>query len=283
MKLKYSLPALLFLSFSFSVSAQPLTARILFDKMLHSIDNTKTYSFNYRITERLKEQYKTSEYIIHMNSKPVKIFAYVITPNPGARVLFIPGENNDKIYIKPNKFPYINLNLSPQNKLMRRSHYFTMNEVGFNYLKDLLSAYFNRDSVTFMKWMRMGNETTFKCTNCYTLILENNSFAYVNYYAQQGETISFIAKKLHLNDKSILLKNPHISGYEESLPAGIIKVPNTFAKKIVLYLDKNSHLPIVQEMYDDKGMFARIEMTSVVQNAKFDADEFTRTKKEYGF
>ena len=97
-----------------------------------------------------------------------------------------------------------------------------MNEIGFGYLKNLFTAYFNNDSVSFLKWMRMGNEINYKGNNCYSLVLENNSFAYINYYAQEGETISSIAKKLHLNDNMILTNNPSISWYDDELPAGNI-------------------------------------------------------------
>ena len=275
-----------FLYFSttyFSATAQPFTARVLFDKMLHSIDITKTCSYNLKLNERTKSGYRNCEYIIRLNVKPFKAYAYSVTPHPGAKALYIHGENDNKAYIHPNSFPYINLNLNPQSKMMRRNHLFTMNQLGFEYIGNILKGYFNRDSISFLKWMRLEKEIVYKGNNYYTMVLENNSFTYVNYTVQKGETISTIATKLLLNDNAILHLNSHVSSLDDVKPGQTIKVPTSFGKKIILYVDKSNFLPAIQEIYDDKGLMARIEMTSIVQNQKFQADEFTRTKKEYGF
>lgn len=270
------------LTFSFA-SAQHLTARTLFDKMLHSIDNTKTCSYNLKLKERTKDGFRECEYVVKLNAKPFKAFVYSINPHPGAKALYIPGENDNKVYIKPNSFPYINLSLSPQSKLMRRNHLFTINQLGFEYIGGILRGYFNRDSTLFLKWMRMENEISFAGQNYYTIVLENNLFSYINYTVQKGETITSIAKKLLLNDNAVLRLNTHISSLDDVESGQTIKVPTTFGKKIILYINKANFLPAIQEIYDEKGLMARIEMTSVVQNQKFASDEFTRTKKEYGF
>ena len=56
-----------------------------------------------------------------------------------------------------------------------------------------------------------------------------------------------------------------------------------FARKIVFYVDLQSHLPLVQEIYDEKGFFEKYEYKSFVLNPAFDPQEFTSEYKDYGF
>ncbi len=280
---KYFFALPFFLLSFFYAHTQPYTARQLFDKMMHSIENTHTCSYNLLLKERTRNEYRSCEYVVRVNTKPFKAFAYSINPHPGATALLVHGENDNKVLINPNSFPYINISLSPQSKMMRRNHLFTMNQLGFEYIGNIMKGYFLKDSASFLKWLRIENEITFRDKKYYTLVIENNLFTYNNYTVLKGETISTIAKKLLLNDNAILQLNKHVSSLDDVKPGQVIKVPSTFGKKIVLYIDKSTMLPAIQEIYDDKGLMSRIEMTSVIKNQKFAADEFTRTKKEYGF
>jgi Protein of unknown function (DUF1571) len=279
-----------YLFFTFSIiflfsesNSQNVSAINLYESMRKSIGGTHTSSFNIKTNERHDGKYCGNEYIVKLNAKPYKVFVYSITPNPGAKALFIKGENDDKTYIHPNKFPYFNFSLSPYSSLLRKNHHFTMMEMGFDYLNELFGVYQKKDSVAFMQSLSLGNDVMFHGKLCYQLIINPKNFMMLDYTVLKNENLTKISRKLFLNDNMILEMNPKLDGMNDVKEGDKIKVPNVFARKIILLLDKTNHLPVVQEMYDEKGLFIRVEITSLIRNPKFDKDEFTRTKKEYGF
>ena len=69
-----------------------------------------------------------------------------------------------------------------------------------------------------------------------------------------------------------------------SVKAGqVIKVPITYAKRIVVYIDKLTYLPIYQELYDTKGLMATYEYHNLVVNPVIAPEEFTKGYKDYGY
>jgi outer membrane lipoprotein-sorting protein len=54
-----------------------------------------------------------------------------------------------------------------------------------------------------------------------------------------------------------------------------IKVPSAYAKKSTIYIDKETYMPIFQEMSDDIGVFERYEYSSLKINPAFKEDEFS--------
>jgi hypothetical protein len=251
--------------------------------MISAIKSTQTASFNMKLHERIKGNFKDNEYIVKVQSNPYKLYLYSINPNPGTCALLVKGENNDKALIHPNSFPYFNLSLSPYNSLVHKDHHFSMWEVGFRYIGTLLEAYLKKDSTDLYKSFSLGADVVYKNDACYQFIISRPEFAFVHYTVLPGENVIDIGKNFLINDNMILENNKQVSGFYDVKPGQIILVPTVFAKKIIFYIDKDSFLPLVQEMYDDKGLYSKIEFSSLVRNPKFAADEFTRKKKEYGF
>jgi outer membrane lipoprotein-sorting protein len=81
----------------------------------------------------------------------------------------------------------------------------------------------------------------------------------------------------------IMQINQGIDSYDDIKAGQQIKVPNAYARKTVLYIDKETYLPIVQKMYDEKSLFAHYEFHNLQLNPAIRAEEFSRTYKEYNF
>ena len=81
----------------------------------------------------------------------------------------------------------------------------------------------------------------------------------------------------------ILEKNKKIDDYFDISIGQIIKIPNDYAPKMVLYIDKKLNLPLVIEVYDDKGFYERYEYRKLEFNPIITNEEFTPDFKEYGF
>lgn len=258
--------------------AQDAAAILSFYKMQSAIAQTQTCSFNLKTFENHKNRQTISEFVVKVNAHPYKVFLYCINPNPGVKALLCKGVNDDKTIVHPGSFPYFNISLSPYNSLLRKNHHFTMWEMGFNYIKELFDGYVKKDSIMFMQSLHILPDVTFDKKQCVQLEIVPPAFYFTNYVVKEGEDLTSVSKKLLLNDNMILERNPQLSCMTDVKAGSVIKVPNVFAKRIVLYLDKNTFLPIVQEMYDDNGRFIRVEMTSMVLNPKFDVNEFSKEK-----
>jgi outer membrane lipoprotein-sorting protein len=81
----------------------------------------------------------------------------------------------------------------------------------------------------------------------------------------------------------VLENNPKLKNYDDVKEGQSIKVPSVFGKKITFYVDKRTYLPMVQIVYDDKGLYNRIEYSSCVINPVFREEDFSRKNRKYGF
>ena len=91
-----------------------------------------------------------------------------------------------------------------------------------------------------------------------------------------------IAQKLYLNEFEIkeLNKLKEFTG----LKAGqTLVLPNAYAKKTILFIDKKTFLPLVQVIYDELGFFERYEYHGLQVNPTFEKDEFTKDFPAYHF
>jgi outer membrane lipoprotein-sorting protein len=280
-------PAILRLSillfFSPAAYAQSLTAVEVFHKMMNAMKQVKTASFVLDINERIKGEMRHDQFIVKLNTRPYKAYVYSVTPNPGAEALYIEGENAGKAIINPNMRLIPTLHLSPYHPILRRNHQFTLLHFGFEYVYDVCSGYVQKFGNRFYDYLRLDKEITFNNQTYLQLILQTNEFKWVPYTVQKGENLVSISKKLLVNDYMILENNPKLKNYDDVKEGQIIKVPTVFGKKIIFYVDKLSFLPMVQIVYDDKGLYSRIEYSSFVMNPAFTEEDFSKKNKKYGF
>jgi outer membrane lipoprotein-sorting protein len=75
----------------------------------------------------------------------------------------------------------------------------------------------------------------------------------------------------------------NLRNYESVKPGQKIKVPTSYAKKVVLYIDKLNNLPIYQQLFDEKGLFAEYKYTNLIVNPKLADNEFTKNYTGYKF
>ena len=105
----------------------------------------------------------------------------------------------------------------------------------------------------------------------------------MKYTVKKNEKLSDIAKKLYLNDYSIMLLNSAIGDLDDVKEGQVIKIPNFYARKIEFYMDRATGLPLRQLIYDQNGLYEKYEMKSFLLNPVFKPEEFSPEYKEYGF
>ena len=272
--------ALLFLQlFSFSQKTD-LTCNEIVTKTLKSIKEIKGLKYHLKITERGKKGFNFYESNVKFNRNPRLIYLYI----KGIEVLWLQGKNSGKALVKPNAFPYFNLNLDPMGNLMRQDQHHTLNEMGYDYFGSVIEYSKYKIGDKFDEYFKLMGEEKINNRLCYKVIIDNKDFGFIDYTIGENESITTIARKFFVAEYMILEKNPKYKDYFDLLKKGeVIKVPNWYCKSVVLYIDKQYFVPISTKILDDKGLFEEYNYYYLQVNPTFETNEFTRDYKDYKF
>lgn len=277
---------LILLSFMVALQAnsQDLKAKLLIKKMLDASDALKSAKFILHSAEKERDgKIRESEMIIKLQNDPVKIYLYMIQPHSGAECLWRNGEAYNKVLVNPNGFPYINLKLGLYNSLLRQDSHHLVSEIGFDYLASMTKYYINRMGDSFYNYLHITDTLLWDKRICFELTFDYTPFQYMDYTVKLNETLTTIANQFHISDYVLLKHNPKVRDYDSVKPGQVIKVPNFYNRKVVLYVDQNNFLPLVQITYDENGLLERYEMKSFVLNPDLKPEEFTPSYASYGF
>lgn len=276
----YILFSLFFVSNIFAQKPVSPTAKEVVFKMVKSIHDLERLKYSLKIIERGKKGFNHYESSVKLNRKPRKIYLYI----KGIELLWVQGWNNNKAYVKPNSFPYVNLSLDPLGYLMRQDQHHTLNEMGVDYFASIIEYIALKKMDQFDTYFKLEGEERINSRPCYKIIIDNKDFAYENYTVGENESITSIARKLHISEYMILEVNPKLNDYFHILKKGqVLKVPNAYAKHVTLYIDQLYFLPIGIRILDDKGLFEQYDYHFLQVNPKIEDAEFTKTYKDYKF
>lgn len=257
-----------------------LPAKEIIIKMLKSIHDAERFKYNLKITERGKKGMNHYESAVKLNRNPRKIYLYI----KGIELLWVTGWNNNKAYVKPNSFPYFNLSLDPLGSLMRQDQHHNLNDMGFDYFGSIVGYMAKKVGNNFDEYFKLESKEYYNNRSCYKIIINNKDFAYETYTVVENESITSIARKLHISEYMILEVNPKLNDYFDILKVGQkLKVPNAYAKDVTLYIDQLYFLPIGVKVSDDIGLYEQYDYFFLQVNPKIEDAEFTKTFKGYKF
>lgn len=249
-------------------------------KSLKSIKEVKGLKYHLKITERGKKGFNFYESAVKFNRNPRLIYLYI----KGIEVLWLQGKNDGRALVKPNSFPFFNLNLDPMGNLMRQDQHHTLNEMGYDYFANIIQNTVDKLGPKFSDVFSLAGEERINNRPCYKILIDNRDFRFIDYTIGEGESITSIARKFHIAEYMILEKNPKFKDYFDILKKGqVIKIPNWYARTVVMYIDQLYFLPISMKVSDDKGLFEEYNYHFLQVNPKFEEGEFTRNYKGYGF
>ncbi len=241
---------LLILAFSvgFAQKANDLDCKEIVLKTLHSIKEVKGLKYHLKITERGKKGFNFYESAVKFNRNPRLIYLYI----KGIEVLWRQGKNDGKALVKPNSFPFFNLNLDPMGDLMRQDQHHTLNEMGYDYFASIIQNTVDKLGDKFNSVFELAGQERVNNRPCYKIIIDNKDFKYVDYTIGEGESITSIARKFFVPEYLILEKNPKFKDYFDILKKGqVIKIPNWYCRSVVMYVDELYFLPISIKVNDD--------------------------------
>lgn len=279
--MKKTLLVLLILS-SISLNAQ-ITVDQLLDKMVAAVDNLKTASYTLNQSERIQGKMRDGVIDTRLQaSGPFKVYLKITAPakDAGTEILYVEGERGGKCLVNPNNVP-INVNLSVYDSRVVKDQHHSILESGFKYFKSIIVQMRKKYADKIDDYVKLSN-VKWLGKDYYKADINYTDFAYENYTVQAGEDVRKIARKKFVNEYMILEYNK-IADYDDVKPGQVIKVPNVYAKRTVLYIDKVNFLPVIQELYDDKGLYEKYSITNLKINPTFPPDEFTKDCKSYNF
>ena len=262
-------------------------ARVVVNKMLNAISASKGWKFTMKSEERItsmKTGLRGGDILTKVNIAPKKIYMNMLTdPNKGTEILYVEGERDNKVLVNPGKF-LPTLSLNPFNSLLSKDQHHTALSAGFGLITKIVGDGVKRadEQNKFDVVFKLGADVNFQGRNCYSLTIEDPSWTYTTYTAKKGENMYSVSQKLLIPEYS-LIELDGVKNFEEDLGGKTLKVPTSYAKKTLFYIDKENNFPIYQEMSDDKGIFERYTFSGLVVNPAFKADEFTKGFSEYKF
>jgi hypothetical protein len=249
-------------------------------KSLKSIKEIKSLKYHLKITERGKKGMNYYESAVKFSRIPRKIYLYI----KGIEVLWVQGKNNGKALVKPNSFPFFNLNLDPMGDLMRQDQHHTLNEMGYDYFAAIIENTMERMDEKFDEVFVYEGTERVNGRPCHKIQINNKDFAFVDYTVGENESITSIARKHFVAEYMILEKNKKFKDYFDILkPGQVIKIPTWYCKNVTMYVDEFYFVPISIKVSDDTGLFEEYNYHFLQVNPKFEDVEFTKDYKEYKF
>ncbi|MBL4716367.1 MAG: DUF1571 domain-containing protein [Bacteroidia bacterium] len=233
-----------------------------------------------RIDGKISESYSYTKLI----KKPIwKVYFKQGLPNDDAlEALLIDGENDNKAIINPNGFPWFNIWLNPYGSIMSNDQHHTLYDSGYDKIISILEHLMGKYKDEILDIMTVSYDEKYNDSPCFKIIFDNPHYKYFNYTVKKDETVVDIASNLKICGYIVLQMND-LDGYNDVDEGQVLKIPNDYAKKLELLIEKERMIPIVLSVYDDKGLFEEYEYQDLVLNPKFEEDEFSTDYDEYGF
>jgi len=256
---------------------------VLVEQMMTSIRGVKTARFRFVKNERYEKKIVKSEQLVKMNVNPKKIYMKLLKgPHSGTELLFVQGTNDGKALVSAGSF-VPTISLSPFSSLVRDQQRHTIYELGFLYTGDLIYDAYTRYKGKANEYAKYEGLIDFDGRKCHKIFMENKEYKLNDYTVKEGEDLIKIARRLKLDEYSLLEYNPSVKGYTEVKPGQVIKIPDTFSKSVLMYVDAKTLLPVYQKIVDINGFVAEYEYHDLQINVPIADEEFTKSYKEYGF
>lgn len=248
------------------LKAQPLEE--LIDKTLTAMGNAKNISYHFLAQERFEGGKMIQiDVKIKVQASPLRVFADATKPQT-AKLSYVPSVST-KVAVRKG----LKLHLDPHSSLLMKEQHHPLYKAGFGSVKAILETNIKmRDGQDLTKYVKNLGTVTYDGKECWKVELNVPDYKIINHTVKADEkTVWILGKKLALPEYRIKQLN-NID--DELKPGQVIKIPNAYAKKTTLYVDKATYLPIYQKMEDDLGVYEIYEFRDLKLNVKFTEADF---------
>lgn len=257
----------------------------IMDKMKAAIHSMNQSSFNLYSKERFGSKYVKKHLTFHVQERPRKV--YMKDKDTGVEMLYVKGWNNNKAYINPNGFPWVNVSLSIYDSKVVAENHHTVRDAGLGFVNILLEGFestVKKAGKSRSSLYRYGGTVEFAGRPCHRIYLTPpHEFKYVTYTTDRDQSLVQLSRRIVASDYLIKERNKKVS-YGRTIKKGTtLEVPNAYAKSVTVYIDKETYMPVVQMLYDERGLFEKFEYTNIKRSPNFSSQEFTTDCSSYGF
>jgi hypothetical protein len=280
--MKNSILLFVFLLF-INMNLKAQTLRSVLDKMYIAIGTSNLMSYDMTSSERIGSKMVVKNMAFKVQISPRKV--YMKDKDSGVELLYVSGWNGNMPFINPNGFPWVNVSLDMNSSRVRADGHHPVTHAGFNYL---LTQMKNTEKLIANAGEKIENivkvegNFTWNGRSTTKIVLTNPDFKFIDYTCTQSETLLNLCERINVSEYMVMEKNK--LGYGAKVNKGtVIKIPNAFAKKVEIYIDKENNLPIYQIVHDEKGIFEKFEFKNLKINPSLSSGEFTTQCASYGF
>lgn len=258
--------------------------REIITRVIDSIDAHNQLEFEmFRSERNQKNEFVEGKFYAKMSKNPFKIYVKNEKPKKGAEILYVEGENNNKVLLNTNTFPYVSLSLSYENSILLSGGHHYIKEAGFGKISKILNFDIENFQDKFLKKIKYEGIFSWNDKKCYKIRIEHGDYQTINYYAKNGETLFEICENKLINIAKIKELNPGLDISKKLLENQEIKITNHYFKMLVLYVDLENYFPIYQLVYDEKGLYEKYIYTKLDLKKLIKNEEFNRDYKDYNF
>lgn len=262
--------------------------RHIIDQMTSAIKAQNQLTFIMQKKERdIKssetERYITGKLYAKLNVDPFKMYIKSYYPSPGAEILYKDGWNDNEALVNPNAFPYFSFSFRPEHYLLLAGGHHCLKEAGFKLLCKMIEHYKKVFENKVYELIEYNGVYLWNKRRCYKLTIRFPDYKVLNYECKRGDNLYKIAERLLINVGKLRELNPRIKDTEYLKENQQIKATNFYAEKIILYIDIEKKFPILQEIYDKKGLYEKFMYLTLDINNPISNEEFNRNYKDYNF
>lgn len=260
-----------------------LTGDQILVKMIEKTKSINTIIYRLDKKERIKGKLIDEALFIKLSVKPFKIYTRMYSPKEGMEVLYNSKWEKKKAVINTNSFPWVNVKFHPLSKTMRKNQHHTLLDSGFDKIVSCIEYQYKSFLSEGKEMTRIKGIEIVNGDSCWVLEFENLDFKLQDYVVKEGENLVQIAKKLRLSDYMILEYNKELRNYDDVEAGQLIKVPSSYSKKMILYVNSKSYMPSIVEAYDANGMYEQFIFRNLKLNVQFNDNEFSTDYDQYDF
>jgi outer membrane lipoprotein-sorting protein len=259
--------------------------RAILEEMGRAVRDVRDYTMVLDRQERIGERLLPQETMRVKWARPQSMYVYYLEPHRSREAIYVEGANKNRIKAHKGSFPDLTVNISPTGSTaMKRSHH-PMSQASIPFLVDLILSSVRRaerEGEGEMRWVmrerRLDRDTD---------KLELKSPAvFARYTTKKGETLWDVGRRFGVPMHSVLHFNRDRGwdGPKDPRAGDEVRVPRYPAGRVILWIDRELHLPIEVAVFDHEGkLYERYRHRDLRVNVGLKASDFDPKNPDYGF
>lgn len=261
--------------------------RELLHAMARAVDGVSDYTMTLICQEWDGDGMAPPDTLLTKWARPFKVYYKRLTaPHLGREILFADGWNDGKLRVSVRAWPLnIGVNVSPHGELAMADAKHPIDESSLIYLVGMVLDNYRRAEARGEATAEDRGPEKILGRDCRRLRIFTSQ-SLTTYTLVRGETLWDVEKRFDAAMAPLLHANRAMGWTTpgDARPGQTIRVPRYYAARIDLWIDDALSLPLVAEIYDERGaMFERFEHRDLRVNVGLGPKDFSPANPAYKF